>query len=147
VATEGDKPITEELLTQVIERVSSGEYLAVIAREIGFARSSFYRHLDEDKTAWDRYARARELQSECWADEINEIADDGRNDWMTIKRGGEEVEVENKEVVNRSRLRVDTRKWLMSKLHPKVYADKIAHTGPSGSGPVQIQWMPEQPKA
>ena len=74
---------------------------------------------------------------ESWADEITEISDDGSNDWMTVKRGGGEVEVENREVVNRSRLRVDTRKWLMSKIAPKKYAERLALTGEEG-GPVQI---------
>ena len=83
---------------------------------------------------------------EAWADEITEISDDGTNDWMTIQRGGEAVEVENKEVLNRSRLRVDTRKWLMSKIAPKKYAERIAHTGPTGEGPVQVQWLDSQTK-
>lgn len=62
---------------------------------------------------------------EAWADEITEISDDGTNDWMTIKRGGDEVDVPNNEVLQRSRLRVDTRKWLMSKIAPKKYGEKI----------------------
>ena len=68
---------------------------------------------------------------EAFEDELNEIADDGRNDWMTIKRGGEDVEVPNNEVLQRSRLRVDTRKWIMSKILPKRYADtiKTEHSG------------------
>jgi hypothetical protein len=35
---------------------------------------------------------------------------------------------------------VDTRKWLLSKALPKVYGDKIAHTGPDG-GPLAITWL------
>ena len=78
---------------------------------------------------------------EAWAEEINEIADDGRNDWMTIQRGGEEVEVPNPEVLQRSRLRVDTRKWLMSKIAPKRYGEKLQTeiSGPGG-GPQVIRW-------
>jgi len=53
------------------------------------------------------YERAREQQQEYWADEIIEIADDKAN----------------KGDVNRSRLMVDTRKWLMSKLAPRKYGE------------------------
>lgn len=56
------------------------------------------------------------------ADEIIEIADDGSNDWM--EREGKAAP--NGEMVNRSRLRVDTRKWLMSKMAPKKYGDKMS---------------------
>lgn len=79
---------------------------------------------------------------EAWADEITDICDDGTNDWMIVKRGGEDVEVENKEVVNRSRLRVDTRKWLMSKIAPKKYAERIQQeiSGKDG-GPVVVTWQ------
>lgn len=59
------------------------------------------------------------------AEDILDIADDGSNDLMTIQKGSVTYEVENKEVTNRSRLRVDTRKWLMSKMKPKKYGEKM----------------------
>ncbi len=71
-----------------------------------------------------------------WADEALEIADDGSNDWM--KRQGEDGEVHviyDHEHIQRSRLRVDTRKWLLSKVLPKVYGDKPQHTGDGGTMP------------
>lgn len=71
------------------------------------------------------YTRAREAQADLIAEEIIQIADDSSNDTMTIKKGDEEIEVENKEWVNRSRLRVDARKWIASKLAPKKYGDKV----------------------
>lgn len=76
------------------------------------------------------------MQMESFEDELNEIADDGRNDWMTIKRGGEDVEVPNNEVLQRSRLRVDTRKWIMSKILPKRYADTVKQ---EHSGSVEVR--------
>ena len=60
------------------------------------------------------------------AEEIQDIADDSSNDWIEIeKRDGTSYEIVNKEAVLRSRLRVDTRKWLMSKLKPKKYGEKL----------------------
>lgn len=98
--------------------------------------------LREDKDFADQYARAREDLLEHWADQIVAIADDSSCDWETRKReNGEEYEVANPEVVNRARLRVDTRKWLMSKLAPRKYGDKVEHTGANG-GPVVITWLP-----
>lgn len=69
----------------------------------------------------EKYARAKQLQVEYLADEIIEIADDSSNDTVITEFGAKE----NKEWVNRSRLKVDTRKWLMGKLAPRKYGDKI----------------------
>jgi len=48
---------------------------------------------------------------------------------MTITKGDETYNVEDREVTNRSRLRVDSRKWLASKLNPKKYGDKLELDG------------------
>lgn len=72
-----------------------------------------------------QYARAREVQADVIADEMFEIADDGSNDFMLIKRGEEEVEVVNHEHISRSKLRVDQRKWWLARVAAKKYGDKI----------------------
>jgi hypothetical protein len=74
---------------------------------------------------------------EVWSEEIIEIADDAASDKFTDANGNERVDNEH---INRSRLRVDTRKWLMSKLAPKKYGDKVdlRHAG-EGGGPLKIE--------
>ncbi|TBG41885.1 hypothetical protein ELG77_08930 [Rhizobium leguminosarum] len=78
-----------------------------------------------------QYARARDIGLDAVADELFDIADDGSNDLMTIEKGDTSYEMENKEVTNRSKLRVETRKWYLSKLAPKRYGDKldVTHKG------------------
>ena len=66
--------------------------------------------------------RKCEAQADYLAEEILEIADDGKNDWVERQDGSAAV---NNEAVQRSRLRVDARKWLMSKLMPKKYGEKL----------------------
>ena len=83
--------------------------------------------LDHEHPFSAQYVRARELGYLKMADDLMHIADDGTNDFMTkIGRNGDEIEVVNHENINRSRLRVDTRKWLLSKALPKVFGDKIS---------------------
>lgn len=72
-----------------------------------------------------QYTRAKEEQADMLVEETLEIADDSTND--TIE--GQYGPMENKEWVNRSKLRVDTRKWIASKLKPKKYGEKIEHSG------------------
>ncbi len=75
-----------------------------------------------------QYARAREMGLEELADEALEIAEDGTNDWVERQRRDGSIEtVIDREHVDRSRLRVDARKWLLSKRLPKVYGDKQQH--------------------
>jgi hypothetical protein len=55
-------------------------------------------------------------------EELLEIADDGSNDWtIRTNKSGDEYEVANTEVVQRSRLRIDVRKWYLSKVLPKKF--------------------------
>lgn len=70
----------------------------------------------------EQYARAKQLQAEYLEDQLLTIADDASNDTLFTEDGRA---VENREFISRSRLRIDTRKWLMSKLLPKKYGDKL----------------------
>jgi hypothetical protein len=85
---------------------------------------------------------------EAWADEIVDICDDASNDWMERNNGDDKESswVLNGEHVQRSRLRIDTRKWLLSKLKPEKYGDKLQHGGDPGN-PIQhqvgVSWMTE----
>lgn len=73
----------------------------------------------------DLYAQAKKCQIEALIDEILEIADDTSNDTIIkVDEEGNEKMVCNSEWINRSRLKVDTRKWLAAKLCPRLYGDK-----------------------
>lgn len=121
---------TQELADTICERLAGGECLTAICKSPGMpVRETVWTWRQKHPDFDNAYARARQLQMECWEEQLLEISDDGTNDFMTIHRkDGEEVEVENKEVVNRSRLRVDTRKWLMARIHAQKYGDKIEQT-------------------
>lgn len=69
-----------------------------------------------------QYMKAKAAQAQLLAEEVMDIADDGRNDWMetTDDEGGVAWKL-NGEHVQRSKLRIDARKWHASKLVPKIY--------------------------
>jgi hypothetical protein len=117
---------TPQLASRICERLSGGESLRAICGEEAMPdKATVLRWLPKHEEFRDQYARARELQAEHWAEEILEIADDGAKDSYQDSDGNERVD---HEVVARSRLRVDSRKWLMSKLAPKKYGDKVTTT-------------------
>jgi len=96
------------------------------------ARSTVYRWLSRNPDFADQYALARECLVAAWADEIIDIADDGTTDYVEkVGRNGTEYMAVDQEHIQRSRLRVDTRRWLLSKLNPGQYGDhmEVEHTG------------------
>ena len=74
----------------------------------------------------DHYAAARRLGYEKRADELLEIADDSSADWIDTGNGNRVFDSVH---VNRARLMIDTRKWLLSKMLPKVYGDHVTVAG------------------
>jgi hypothetical protein len=69
-----------------------------------------------------QYAEAKRIQADLLAEEILDISDDDSRDEIIDDSGNTKV---NSEYVQRSRLRVDSRKWIAAKLMPKVYGEKI----------------------
>lgn len=69
------------------------------------------------------FARAKELQAHAIMDEMLDIADDGRNDWVEKQtKDGDTYITLNAEHIQRSRLRVETRMKLAERLAPALYA-------------------------
>lgn len=95
--------------------------------------TTVFKWLREKEEFAQQYARAKEESCDALFEDIISIADDGTNDWMERNDAeGNNIGWQlNGEHVQRSRLRVDTRKWALSKLKPKKYGDKITseHTG------------------
>lgn len=133
---------TKKLGLEICARLALGESLLHICEEKEMpTTAAVYNWLfdgatNEDGTLTkqefiDNYQRARSAQAEKMFDEMLDIADNGTNDWM--ERHGEMVE--DKEVTNRSKLRVETRKWYLSKVLPKKFGDKVDLT--SGNEPIK----------
>ena len=80
----------------------------------------------DNKAFSDQYTRAREIGYQLLADEIIEISDDSRGDTWVDDDGNERTDTER---VARSKLRMDSRKWMLSKMLPKMYGDKVVHQG------------------
>lgn len=90
------------------------------------AMDTVFRWLREKPEFSEQYVKAKQESADALVEEMMDIADDGSNDWM-VRHGkdGEESWQLNGEHVQRSRLRLDTRKWIASKLKPKKYGDKL----------------------
>lgn len=133
----------QETRYEICKRISLGESLISICKSDGMPdKSTVLDWLFNEPEFATQYARAREAQAEHYLDEIIAISDDSMLD---TEMGEDGVERTNHEVVARARLRVDTRKWAMSKMAPKKYGDRIQTelSGPNGGPIVTTSMSPE----
>jgi hypothetical protein len=114
---------SQEVADAICARLAEGESLRAICRTEGMPSETRVRAwaLDDVRGFSAQYARAREIGYQAMAEEIIAISDDSSGDTIQTEQG----ERPNTEFVSRSRLRVDSRKWMLSKMLPKVFGDKL----------------------
>ena len=132
---------TKKLSDEICRKMAVGMSLREICRAAHMPHATAVRGWvvkDRDGFA-QRYEEACRLRAWYWAEEMIEICDDGSNDYIERKTEDGSFIVFNNEHVQRSRLRLDTRKWLLSKLLTKTYGDKttLEHQGRDG-GAIQV---------
>jgi hypothetical protein len=121
------RPLTYDpaVADRICKELADGASLRKVCSAPGMPPESTVRGwvVDDVQGFAAQYTRARQLLAERWADEVLDLADlppstlsDGRIDTGAV---------------NHQRLMVDSRKWLLSKVLPKVYGDKVAvdHAG------------------
>ena len=114
----------------ILHRLSEGETLRAICRTDGFPDIStvlWWVREDRPDGFAQQYARARELGYQVMADELIDEARNPRRGMKKVTKP-DGVEIEEKDAVDRSRLHVDTLKWLLSKALPKIYGQAPAET-------------------
>ena len=136
---------TPELADEICERIANGESMRAICEDDDKPnRRTLLRWLETNEEFATKCARARVLQADALEEQMQAVADDGRNDWMERQSEAEKGQgintgwVLNGEHVQRSKLRVSTLQWRASKLNPKKYGDKLQHSGDEDN-PIKVQ--------
>jgi hypothetical protein len=116
-----------KLAERILDQMLDGRTLSDICRDPGMPDSRTVRtwiRMDCEGFA-RRFLQARDIGATAMAEQIMDIADDGSHDWIEQrKKNGDVVAVVDHEHIARSRLRCDVRRWLLSKLLPKVYGSR-----------------------
>ena len=123
---------TPQIARKICERIMLGETLLKICEDPRMpSQRNLVGWLADPHNAEFRemYYYARRVQCEFLIDEVIDIADNTDNDWIpTYNRKGEQNGWKpDNEAIQRSRVRIDTRKWLAAKLIPRIYGEKIDH--------------------
>jgi hypothetical protein len=112
---------TKELAANICERIADGESLRKICSDddMPCRKTVHIWLLDPDKEEFlHQYKEACDIRTENMFDALIEIADIGSGE------------------VQRDRLRIEIRKWYLSKIMPKKYGDKMDIT--SGNKPIPL---------
>jgi len=115
----------DECFDWIISEIESGKSLISALNTNGMpSTSTFYIWLETESEKSKRYACACEVRELLILDEILTIADSQENDAIETDNGT----ITNHNAINRNRLQIDSRKWMLGKLNPKKYGDKIDTT-------------------
>lgn len=134
---------TQEIADEICARLASGESLRTVCKSEHMPSAvTVFAWIRKHQDFLKQYEKAKQESADAMSEEMMDIADDGLNDWMEShdKEGNAIGWKLNGEHVQRSRLRIDTRKWLASKLKPKKYGERMATelSGPDG-GPIETK--------
>jgi hypothetical protein len=131
---------TKAIIEEVCERLSKGEPLAAICRDEHMpVRQSIHNWMDADREVNGQVTRARELGFDYMAHDCLNIADDNGKDTRIVAEG---VETTDTDVIQRAKLRIETRLKLLACWDPKRYGTKVDLTNAGGSFPAPIIQIP-----
>lgn len=131
-----------ELANTICQRLMDGQSLREIDRDPSMPCAvTILRWAAKHEEFGKQYALAVTYRADLAFEDIQEVADDGRNDWIARNDPQNAGYVANGEHINRSRLRVDTMKWRIARMNPRKYGDRLqtVATDPDGNPPVSIQ--------
>lgn len=114
---------SQALADLICEQISSGLSLRkVCLGENMPSAGTVCRWLSIHDEFQKQYTRATSARADVMFEQMLEISDDGQNDTYEDGDGNKRVDHDH---IARSRLRVETRKWMIGKMKPKVYGDKV----------------------
>lgn len=118
--SEFDQSIADQLCAWLAEGRSLNKFCAL---EGNPAATTIRRWKEQSAEFRSQYAQARLDQYYFWADQIVDISDDGVNDTYLDDKGNVRTD---HDVIHRSKLRVESRKWLLSKRLPAEFGDQVS---------------------
>lgn len=131
---------TKDLGLKICENIAKGQSIRTIVKSKTMPSSStiFRWLLDEDKKEfWEQYERARNIQAELLFEEILEIADTPE-EGVTVIEKEDSTEERKGDMLGHRRLKIDARKWYLSKVLPKKFGDKTDIT--SDGQPISLSF-------
>ena len=137
----------EIMFTKVCEEVAEGKAVRDVLAMEGFMNPQLFNQMLDSSTKFStQYARATQKRADAIFEDTLSISDNRKGDIYIDKDGNEQTD---HAVINRDRLRVDTRKWVAGKLRPKKYGDKMTldHSSEDGTMSPSVDLSQYPPEA
>lgn len=141
----GRYKFTEEIALELLNRLSRGETLKSITKDAHMpSYQQVMKWVKSDPDFQNAYLSAQEFRMNVFADEILEIADNSTGDIrLGFDKNGNVIPEVNVEAIQRSKLRIETRKYLMERYAKGTFAaqkdSRSSSTAQTGNGQVNIQ--------
>lgn len=111
-----------ELGDLICRRIASGESVLKISRDADMpGRTTIWTWTNDNEEFRDKYARAKAAQMDHYAEQLVDIADSNEDDTYCTAEGEVKHDTDH---IQRAKLRIDTRKWVMARLAARKYGDK-----------------------
>jgi hypothetical protein len=127
--------MTPEQFDAILEGIRGGQPAHKAIKGVKIKPPTFYLAISKDELLADRYVRAKIEGCHAVADEIERLADTQMRGKVTTK-GKDGITIKIGDNVERTRLQIDARKWLLAKLIPKRYGDRLELN--SDGGPLVV---------
>ena len=114
--------INGEIRKRIFNYLSDGDSIKKIAEKMAMSRTTIYRWMKRDAKLAEMIELGREIQAEKFAGELVKIADDDSKDVLLDKVTGRTYP--NAAAVARDKLRIATRKSMMSYYNARKYSQK-----------------------
>ena len=102
---------SKRIFQDICNRIISGDSLLKICSEPDYPdRITFFRWLEKAPELLATYTRAKELQADYYAEQMLDVIDNASS---------------TRDEIERAKVKVETLKWIASKLKPKKYGDKL----------------------
>lgn len=136
----GQTTFTQEKADEVVSRVSLGEPLAQVCRDMGIGLTTWYDWAKARPALAEEIARAREAGFDMIAAEAMRIADTPVDGVETEEdESGAVVKVKRGDMLGHRKLQIETRLKLLAKWDPKRYGDRVTTDLTSSDGSMSPQ--------
>jgi len=109
----------QNIIDQIIQKISEGMSLRSALKSGKYpSRTIFLGWIDSNKEWQNQYARACEMRTELKFESIEQ-------DYSEEPQRDEETGRIDPSWVSLQRLKIDSKKWMLSKMNPKKYGDKL----------------------
>lgn len=140
--------LNEKLFDEIMILLEKGDSLSDVLKssEKYPSRPTFYKFLKDNQERLNKYARATSIRADYLFDQIIEISDNTIEGVVIETDDNGRTKEKKGDMLGHRKLQIDSRKWVLSKMNPKKYGDKIDVTSDDEPIGLEINFVKREKK-